>query len=298
MRLPTQRSRRRSTAAAALVAATVLGIFLPSTAQAQLTGSAGSSGGGVSGTQAAPRAALPGWREIFVDDFTTDAPIGSFANDECNNPGKIVYTGTENTRWRTYPECYLDTYNKNPYRADEVVSAHDGVLDYYLHDVDGRRAGANMSPVINGSSQAQVYGRYSARIKVSHPAITGYRLAMLLWPDSEGWPEEGEINFPEGPLTGPIYGFHHYAEDGADANSQALSDVDTSTYADWRVVTIEWTPSVVRFMLDDKVLLESTRGIPDTAMRWQLQLESSLYPALGGGNFLVDWVTVHAWDGA
>lgn len=296
MRPPTRQSRRRGKAAIAVVAATLLGVLAPAAAQAQ-TGSIGSADIAVTGTQDAPRAPLPGWNEIFVDNFTKDAPIGSFANEECNNPGKIVYTGTENTRWRAYPECYLDTYNKYPYRADEVLSTHDGVLDYYLHTVDGKRAGANLSPVINNGSQGQVYGRYSARVKVSHPAITGYRLAMLLWPESEVWPEEGEINFPEGPLVGPIYGFHHYAEAEATNNSQALSDVDNSNYVDWRVVTIEWTPTVVRFLLDDKVLLESTYGIPDTAMRWQLQLESSLYPALGGGNFLVDWVTVHEWAG-
>ncbi|TXG92407.1 glycosyl hydrolase family 16 [Rhodococcus rhodnii] len=282
-------------AALIVTAATATLVATSAPAAAQSTGSAG---GAVSGTQPAPRVPIPGWREVFVDDFTTDAPTGSFANADCGNPNAIVYTGTEDTRWRTYPECYLDTYNRNPYRADEVLSVHDGVLDHHLREVDGRRAGANLSPVLHGDDQGQVYGRYSARIKVSHPMITGYRLAMLLWPQSENWPEDGEINFPEGPLTGPIFGFHHWAEPGATPNSQDLSDVDPSTYNDWRVVTIEWTPWAVRFLLDDRVLLESNRGIPTTPMRWQLQLESSLYPAIGGGHFYVDWVTVHSWDGA
>lgn len=258
----------------------------------------GSLDAAVSGTQGAPRAALPGWKEILVDDFTTDAPVGTFANDECDNPGKIVYTGTENSRWRTYPECYTDTFNGNPYRADEVLSVHDGALDYDLHEVDGVRAGANLSPVIAGNDQAQLYGRYSARIKVSNPLITGYRLAMLLWPDSEIWPTEGELNFPEGELTGPIRGYHHFAEPDATPNSQAISQYDYSGFTDWRVVTTEWTPDTVRFILDGKVLLESHRGVPNTPMRWQLQLESSLYPELGGGHFYVDWVAVHSWDGA
>lgn len=297
-----RRFRRRGSAAVAVATAALLGVLAAPTAQAQSSfPSFGSSGGpvtGITGTQAAPRAALPGWREIFVDDFTKDAPLGSFANDDCNNPHKVVYTGAENTRWVTYPECYLDTYLKNPYRADEVVSVHDGVMDYWLHDVDGRRAGANMSPVVTGESQAQTYGRYSMRIKMAQPGVTGYRLASLLWPQSEVWPDEGEINFPEGPLVGPIYGFHHHAVEGADQNSQSLSEVAQTNYDDWRVVTIEWTPSAVRLILDGDVLLEEDYGVPSTPMRWQLQLESSLYPALGGGNFLVDWVTVHAWDGA
>ncbi|MFF0817434.1 glycoside hydrolase family 16 protein [Rhodococcus sp. NPDC003318] len=301
MSLSSRQFRRRGGAAVAAATAVLLGVLNAPAAQAQLALPFGSSGGpfiGVTGTQPAPRDALPGWREIFVDDFTTDAPLGSFANEDCNNPGKVVYTGTENTKWVTYPECYVDTYLKNPYRADEVVSVHDGVMDYWLHDVDGRRAGANMSPVVTGDSQAQTYGRYSMRIKVAQPGVTGYRLASLLWPQSEVWPDEGEINFPEGPLVGPIYGFQHHAVAGADQNSQSLSQVDQSDYADWRVVTIEWTPTAVRLILDGKVLLDEDYGIPYTPMRWQLQLESSLYPAIGGGNFLVDWVTVHAWDGA
>jgi hypothetical protein len=300
-------------AGVAVAAITALGVVAAPAASAQITlpdglewiGSAdvgsdvtGSLNTPVSGTQSAPRASLPGWKEIFVDDFTTDAPLGSFANEGCDNPRKVVYTGTENTRWTAYPECYVDTFNQFPYRADEVVSVHDGALDYHLHDVDGKRAGANLSPLISGDAQGQTYGRYSARIKTSHPFITGYRLAMLLWPESEVWPTEGELNFPEGELTGPIRGYHHFAEPTATANSQAISQYDYSGFTDWRVATIEWTPTVVRYILDDKVLLESRRGVPNTPMRWQLQLESSLYPELGGGNFYVDWVTVHAWDGA
>ncbi|MFF0818327.1 glycoside hydrolase family 16 protein [Rhodococcus sp. NPDC003318] len=307
-------SRRFSRRAGAVVAAlTALGVVAAPAATAQITlpdglewvgssdvGSSvtGSMNTAVSGTESAPRAPLPGWKEIFVDDFTTDAPVGSFANDECDNPRKVVYTGTENTRWTAYPECYTDTFNSFPYRADEVLSVHDGALDYNLHEVDGKRAGANLSPLVSGDDQAQLYGRYSARIKVSNPFITGYRLAMLLWPDSEVWPTEGELNFPEGELTGPIRGYHHFAEPDATANSQAISEYDYSTFTDWRVVTTEWTPTTVRYILDGKVLLESQRGVPNTPMRWQLQLESSLYPDLGSGNFYVDWVTVHSWDGA
>ncbi|MGW0041195.1 glycoside hydrolase family 16 protein [Rhodococcus sp. NPDC003348] len=307
----TRHFRRR--VGVAVAALTALGVVAAPAASAQITlpeglewvGSAdvgsnvtGSLSTPVSGTQAAPREQLAGWKQIFVDDFTTDAPVGSFANAECNNPGKIVYTGTENTRWRTYPECYTDTFNGFPYRADQVLSVHDGALDYNLHEVDGKRAGANLSPVISGDEQGQLYGRYSARIKTSHPYITGYRLAMLLWPTSEVWPSEGELNFPEGELTGPIRGYHHFAEPDATANSQVISEYDYSDFSQWRTVTTEWTPDTVRFILDGRVLLESHRGVPNTPMRWQLQLESSLYPDLGSGNFYVDWVRVDAWDGA
>lgn len=182
MFLPHWTFRRRAVVLA--IAATTL-VTLVSTPLAQAQSSTGSVGNPVAlvGTQFAPRATIPGWREIFVDDFTEDAPTGSFANSDCNNPRKVVYTGAEQTKWSVYPDCYLDTYNKNPYRADEVLSVHHGVLDYHLREVDGRRAGANVSPLVDGRQKGQTYGRYSARIKVSHPYITGYRLAMLLCPD-------------------------------------------------------------------------------------------------------------------
>jgi hypothetical protein len=44
--------------------------------------------------------------------------------------------------------------------------------------------------------------------------LPGYKIAWLLWPDaySEGlatWPQDGEVDFPEGDLAGGFWAFMH-----------------------------------------------------------------------------------------
>src|SRR5690606_35625945 len=130
------------------------------------------------------------WKQIFYDDFTKDAAVGTWGSD-CE-PEKIVYTGTQGQQWRAYPKCYVDTYQKRPYRSDKVLSVKDGALFFHLHTVDGQPAGANPSPIIDPitGSQYQTYGRYTARFKVDNPNLYEYYVAWLLWPQSERWPDD------------------------------------------------------------------------------------------------------------
>lgn len=243
----------------------------------------------------APRGNLSGWRQIFVDEFTKDAPVGSWAN--LCDPNRIVYTGAEGQKWRTYPSCYLDTYQKRPYRPDQVLSVQNGVLNFALHPVDGMPAGANPSPLIDGASQYQTYGRYSIRLKVDNPNLQEYYIASLLWPQSERWPADGEFDFPEGGLAGTVSGFHHYAGVGACAGCQLEAAFTGARFTDWHTYTIEWSPSRVRYLLDDRVVLDSTDWVPSTPMRWQIQVETNGYGS-NSGNLLVDWVSVWAYDPA
>ncbi|MFD4291843.1 glycoside hydrolase family 16 protein [Rhodococcus sp. NPDC058505] len=245
---------------------------------------------------AAPRGNRPGWRQIFVDDFTRDAAVGSWAN-ACE-PDRIVYTGAEGQKWRTYPSCYLDTYQKRPYRPDQVLSVGNGVMNFHLRPVNGVPAGANPSPLIDGASQYQTYGRYSARFKVDNPNLNEYYVAWLLWPQSERWPADGEFDFPEGGLAGTVGGFHHYS--GAGSCVGGCQDVAAdigARFTDWHTYTIEWSPGRIRYLLDDRVVLDSTAWVPSTPMRWQLQTETN-GNGTSNGNLLVDWVSVWAYDPA
>lgn len=243
---------------------------------------------------AAPRGNLPGWRQIFVDDFTAKAAVGSWANT-CE-PDRIVYTGAEGQKWRTYPSCYLDTYQKRPYRPDRVLGVDNGVLNFHLHQVDGLPAGANPSPLIDGQSQYQTYGRYSARFKVDKPNLNEYYVAWLLWPQSERWPVDGEFDFPEGGLAGTAGGFHHYSGAGSCVGGcQAVATDIGARFTEWHTYTVEWSPGRIRYLLDDRVVLDSTAWVPSTPMRWQLQTETNGNGS-SDGNLLVDWVSVWAYS--
>jgi len=252
------------------------------------TGSAG--GGGSASGQPVPVGNLPGWRHIFRDDFTKNAPVGSWAN-ACDS-GKVVYTGAQGQQWRTYPQCWVDTRLRNPYRPDQVLSVRNGVLNFHLHSVDGRPAGANPSPIIKNGSQYQTYGRYSVRMKVDNPYLSDYGVAWLLWPQSDNWPWDGEIDFPESSLTGTAHGYHHYARQGS-CNTCQLAVNTGARYTDWHTYTIEWSPNRIRMLLDNTVVMNTTDWVPDSPMRWQLQTET-YGNGTSNGNLLVDWVSV--WE--
>ena len=237
---------------------------------------------------AAPRGNLPGWTHAFADDFSKAAATGSWNNG--TDPDKIVYVGDQGQQWRTYPSTYVDTYQRRPYRPAEVLSVANGMLKFDLHNVQGQPAGANPSPIIANGSQYQTYGRYSARLKVDTPSLSEYHIAWLLWPKSERWPQDGEIDFPEGQLNETAGAFHHYARTAGGQDA-----VDTGKkFTDWHTYTIEWSPGRVRFLLDDAVVMESTQFVPSTPMRWQLQTETN-GTGTNRGNLLVDWVSIWSY---
>ncbi|MGA9870903.1 MAG: glycoside hydrolase family 16 protein [Rhodococcus sp. (in: high G+C Gram-positive bacteria)] len=170
------------------------------------------------------------------------------------------------------------------------------MLDFHLRNVDGRPAGASVSPVVTGSDQNQTYGRYSARFRVDNPALSEYYVAWLLWPQSERWPVDGEFDFPEGSLAGPPGGFHHYSGAGSCVGGcQAVAADIGASFNDWHTYTMEWSPGRIRYLLDDVVVLDSSDWVPSTPMRWELQTETK-----GNGNsdghLLLDWVSVWAWN--
>jgi beta-glucanase (GH16 family) len=133
---------------------------------------------------------------------------------------------------------------------------------------------------------------YAMRFKADQ--VPGYKTAWLLWPDSENW-ADGEIDFPEGNLTGTISAYMHHKGD-----PQAQDGYSTgATYATWHTAVIEWTPQSVTFYLDGRVIGTSTDAavIPSTPMHWVLQTETR---TSGGppsdsaaGHVRIDWVTAY-----
>ncbi|MDI1464714.1 malectin domain-containing carbohydrate-binding protein [Catellatospora sp. KI3] len=230
--------------------------------------------------EAMPVGDLAGWRQIFADNFATPAAVGSF-------PG-TAYNGT----WRVYPDGWSDTSHHGTYYPSKVLSVADGVLKMHLHTENGVHMVANPIPKLPGLSNGQTYGRYSVRFKAD--SIAGYKTAWLLWPDSEVWPGDGEIDFPEGNLNGTISAFMHFADPAGGQNGYSTS----ATYTSWHTATTEWSPGKVTFLLDDVVVGTSTTKVPSKPMHYMLQTETCLgsctTPDSSTGDVLVDWVVVYA----
>lgn len=235
--------------------------------------------------QPCPKGDLPGWRQIFVDDFDTPVPLGSF-------PAAV------SAKWNAYPYPWQDTSKNGLYHPEKVVSIHDGMMDLYLHTetVDGRARPLVSVPYPNIGPK--LYGRYAVRFKADR--LPGYKTAWLLWPASDVWPRDGEIDFPEGDLDATICGFMH-RQNGVDGGDQEWA-LSGKSYADWHTAVIEWSPGRCAFYLDGQLITNASGGksewtarVPSTPMQWVLQTETALEggPANATqGHVLIDWVSV------
>jgi hypothetical protein len=218
---------------------------------------------------------LLGWRLIFNDDFDTARAAGQLG---VNDPRYYAY-------W-TWPDSYRKNHNNTGggiYTAANL-SVHDGYADVRLKGptVAGGPASVVAFGPRLGSVLGQLYGRYLIDFEVPIKA-EGFKIAWLLWPLSETWPRDGEIDFPEGGLTGNIDAFMHRqgATSGSDQDHFG-SGVPVSPGR--HVAVIEWLSTGCRFILDDRVLGTSTSRIPNTPMRWIIQSETRLdevRPAIG-----------------
>lgn len=240
--------------------------------------------------QTMPVGDLPGWKQVFTEDFTKgDVPLGAFPGPAYQADWSAGYKdGTPDTAGQT-------SGGKSGYFPSKVLSVTNGVLDWFLHSEDGVFMGAAPTPRIPNASAAPpranslLYGRVSVRFKAD--SLAGYKTAWLFWPDSGVWPRDGEIDFPEGDLGDMIYGAAHFAapQDGFDKFDS------TSPFTSWHVATTEWSPGRVEFLLDGQSLGVSTTLVPATPMHYILQTEACL-PACPApqtqGHVQLDWIAV------
>jgi chitodextrinase len=238
-----------------------------------------------------PAGNLPGWKLVFAENFRVNAPTGSWGSETDAN--KIVYTGSRGTQWVTYPRSYLDTYDKRPYRSDEVLSVHDDALDFHLHEVDGLPAGANPSPVMPDGTLYQTYGRYTARMKVENVDLSGYYVAWLLWPKTEADWESAESDFPEQSLVPGITGAVGVSHFGPNKQQEVFITPGIDLH-EWHTFTQDWEPGLRRYYIDDQLVYTTINPTYSGPQRWQLQTETK-GDAGGDGHLLIDWAAVYEY---
>lgn len=239
--------------------------------------------------EAMPLGNLTGWKQIFTEDFTQNATVGNF-------PGTAYAT-----KWGYYPDGWEDTAGKmgspSQYFTTKVVSVQNGVLNKHLHFEDGTFMASALVPQLTATNSHQLYGKFSVRFRAVNGAA-GYKTAWLMWPESEQWPDDGEIDFPEGDLNSTIAAFHHYAQP-AGMNPFQDAFITNKTYATWHTASTEWKPGRIEFFLDGQSIGVTTTKVPSKPMRWVLQTES----CLGGcpsqtatSDVQIDWVTAYSYN--
>lgn len=245
-----------------------------------------------------------GWHQQFAEDFTTPESVGSFSdcvtglgvmNDYCSGLIGTPYF----SRWFAYPDGWTGTPSSGTYDPSRSVSVHDGLLDYYLHTTTDGGTEYHvidaMVPKIEGAVDGGglLYGRYIVRARWD--PLSSYHISFLLWPDSDIWPADGEIDFPEANMgSDDVSAFMHH-QGGSTAGDQDAYEVATDP-GQWHVYEIDWLPGSVSFFLDGQLVGRSTTDIPDTPMHWVLQTNTSSALVPGDtetGHLQVDWAVAY-----
>jgi beta-glucanase (GH16 family) len=134
------------------------------------------------GTANLVSADLPGanfvWKNVFSDDFSVAVAEGSF-------PGPNY-----SARWSPYAG-FTDTSKLGIYDPVRVISVAGSLLHYRMHSEAGQPYVACLVACNNNNYLSQTYGRYEMRVRAD--VTTGYKIAFMLWPLSDNWPE-GEVD--------------------------------------------------------------------------------------------------------
>jgi hypothetical protein len=100
-------------------------------------------------------------------------------------------------------------------------------------------------------NNGQMYGRWEARMRVNQVDTGGhpYHPVLILWPDSEDWPDGGEYDYAEsnaGSTT--MNAFLHYGDGTSDGAQEGFST--TVDLTQWHNYAIEWTSGHITGYLD------------------------------------------------
>lgn len=142
---------------------------------------------------------------------------------------------------------------------------------------------ANGELTITGSGQTvgglaqtktvRTYGRWVIRAKLDKGK--GYGSAILLWPASEHWPEDGEIDIAETVDGNRAHASStvHYGDD----NQQQAHDV-AGDFSQWHTYAVDWLPNHITFYVDGRAHFTVTdpAAIPRNRMFLALQLDTGV----------------------
>ena len=219
---------------------------------------------------------LPGWKQVFADDFNSTVARGSFPGPYAN-------------KWTSY-SGFTDTFKHGDYNKG-IISAQNGNLDLYLHSVNGRPQGAAPIPLVNGRWGGQTYGRFSVRLRGD--ALKGYGMGYILWPDSGDW-HEGEVDFPESGMDDVAKAYNHCLSDPA---KNCLAANSNAHYTSWHTYTTDWTPQRITFSIDGKVLATTTSNIPRKPLHWVMATSTTASgPSTSiSGHLYLDWAVIYTY---
>ncbi len=183
-------------------------------------------------------------------------------------------------------------HDGNGRRTPSAATVAGGILTIN-GDADGTSEGMEWHPGVK-------YGRWEARVRT--PAgDKNYHAVLLLWPDSERWPDDGEVDFMEDsdPTRQRTELFLHFGNGTADGDQlMGAVNVDATRWHNWAV---ESAPDHITAYLDGKQwwTTTDTSALPPGPMHMTIQLDDFRRGGhLKPSSMQVDWVHYYPITGS
>lgn len=213
-------------------------------------------------------AAPAGWRLLMSDDFSG--------------------TRLRAHDWYAYGPRWPGNAG-NGIRDARAVSVRHGVLT-----ITARMIGGTLVSGAVGSRIDRTYGRVEFRARTDADPSATTSGVVLLWPGSDRWPQDGEIDVYETGTLANRSWFSSFVHWGAD-NQQDWFGHDASATR-WHAMAMDWTPDAIRFYRDG--VLEGTvtdpAAIPRVPHHLAIQLDPFAPQMTGAVRLQIDDVRIYA----
>lgn len=160
------------------------------------------------------------------------------------------------------------------------------------------------------SKFGQQYGRWEARVR-SEPTSDDngrqYHPLLILWPDSNEWPEDGEYDYLENMAPGEecAEAYIHYPHDPDVPVQQEFAQQCGVDLTQWHAFAVEWTPDHVKGFIDGEEWFSFSDGENDIrdciqcapSMHQTIQLDNFFGDDLQTAIYEVDWVRTYSIPG-
>ena len=182
----------------------------------------------------------PQWRQVLKEDFDTlDTDV-----------------------WGTYDS--VGAFG-NGLRRSSAVSVSGGLLN--ITATDGNVSGGM------AQQAGQTYGRWEFRARTDKGR--GFGSAILLWPDSERFPQDGEIDIMEVPseTRDRAHFIVHFA--GPGGTDKVYGSYAEDDFSQWHTFAVDWLPDRIVFYVDgvERFRVTDRNIIPKRPMHMAIQFD-------------------------
>jgi beta-glucanase (GH16 family) len=175
-----------------------------------------------------PTGNLPGWQEVFSDNFTgrvLDRQWGSYRGQPGGDPGG-----------------FFDPTHVTVSGGELVISAYKDPSDDRWDAGPGTYVTGGIS---SAPSFAQTYGKYLVRFRMARGQ--GIAPAILLWPQGNSWPPEIDFSENNGSNRLTDYATLHYGTNNAQVQRRVAVNL-----SHWHTLGVQWTPGRLVYTLDGR----------------------------------------------